>query len=155
MSKVFVLILLVSPVLVASGCGDGGAAVAQRRSNLHEVGLAYLRFASDQRRSPTDASELAEFMRSELADEPRVQEAIVRLEEGDVVVIWNGDLGDASANARYVLGFEAGVPATGGYVVMGDGVIRLMTSKDYSQATVLPTLAAKQRPAEEAALPES
>ena len=78
-------------------------------------------------------------MKSKSPDDPKTHDAIISLEDGDIVMIWNGVLGEASENAEYVLGFEAGVPATGGYVVMGDGVVRLMTSKEYSEATLLPT----------------
>ena len=53
-------------------------------------------------------------------------------------MIWNGVLSDSGDDARYVLGFEAGAPATGGYVVMGDGTVRLMTGKDFSEAMMLP-----------------
>ena len=139
MSKSFVSIILMLSMLITTGCGDGGAAVLKRRSNLHELGMAYHRFLQANQKSPAGAGEMSEFMKSQSADDPKVQDAIISLEEGDIVMIWNGNLGDASENPKYVLGFEAGAPSTGGYVVMGDGVVRLMTAKEYTEATMLPT----------------
>lgn len=139
MGKCLVSIMLVLSLLAVSGCGDGGAAVLKRRSNLDQLAAAYTGFVETHGKTPANATELSEFMRSGLPDIPPIQDAIVSLEEGDVVMIWNGDLGDTGSTSAYVLGFEAGVPATGGYVVMGDGVVRLMTAKDYSEATMLPT----------------
>ena len=62
------------------------------------------------------------------------------MEEGDIVVNWRGRLGEPQELAAFVLGFEARAPASGGYVVMGDGQVRLMTGKDFSQSTMLPAV---------------
>ena len=65
----------------------------------------------------------------------------VRIDESrHDVMIWDGQLSDAQSNSKYVLGFEARVPASGGYVVMGDGEVRLMTGKEFSEGATLPVL---------------
>lgn len=121
------------------GCGDGGAAVAKRRNNLMTLGLAYHEFNAVYQRPPASISELADHMRT--GSDPDIEDAIKALEDGDVVMNWNGILGsgeEAAQNGLYVLGFEARAPATGGYVVMADGFVQLMTGKDFSEATMVP-----------------
>ena len=139
MIKSPILLTVVAFLLLATaGCGDGGAAVLKRRSNLMELGLAYHAFYASQQRGPADAAELVASMSSQASSDSAVADAITSLEEGDIVMIWAGVLGDSTENARYVLAFEARAPASGGYVVMGDGEVRLMTGKDFSQAAMLP-----------------
>ncbi len=120
-----------------SGCGDGGAAVLQRRSNLEQIGVAYQGFYEANGKAPASMAELITHMNSVSQGEEAVTDAITSLEEGDIVVNYNGVLGDAGKNASDVLAFEARAPASGGYVVMGDGGVRLMTGKEFSEATML------------------
>jgi hypothetical protein len=131
--------LLLSTLCLTIGCGDGGASdlVLKRRSNLEVLGAAYLGYHQAHGKSTAGASELADFMKPSASD-PKTADAITALTEGDVVIIFAGQLGAADENAKHVLGFEAGVPATGGYVVMGDGKVRLMTIKDFSEASLIP-----------------
>ncbi len=128
-------------VCCLGGCGDSGAAdaIRKRRSNLHQLGIAYQSFHEGNQRSPANAIELLGFMQPQAEDGPQLRNAITSLEEGDVVMAWNGQIDPAKNNADFVLGFEAGVPSTGGYVVMGDGTVRLMTAKDFSKASLLPS----------------
>jgi hypothetical protein len=120
------------------GCGDGGsgAAILKRRSNLETLGAAYLAYHEANGKSAANATDLAGFM-AQSATDPKTSDAITSLTEGDIRMIFNAELGESAENARRVLGFEAGVPATGGYVVMGDGTVRLMTVKDYSEASLV------------------
>lgn len=122
---------------IVVGCGDGGAAVAKRRNNLKSLGLAYHEFHAVHQRAPASAEELAEHMQSSSTAD---SEAVKALEEGDIVMNFDGILSNAGENGLYVLGFEAGVPATGGYVVMADGMVQLMTGKEFSEATMIPTV---------------
>lgn len=133
------LIAAVSFAIVLSasaGCGDNGAAdlVLKRRSNLRLLGAAYREYFDINQRTASDAAELLEFLRKK-DENAELQNAITSLEEGDVVLVWNGQV-TSGVNGR-VLGFEAGVPSTGGYVVMGDGSVRLMTAKDFSKSELL------------------
>ena len=130
------LVLLITATLV--GCGDGGEAVLKRRSNLQQLGDAYLRFHTENGKSPKGASELIDFMSGGAEDE-KTTDAITALEEGDITMIWTANIyPEESENAKYLLGFEAGVPSTGGYVVMGDSQVKLMTGKDYAEAKTIP-----------------
>ncbi len=126
-------------VCCLSGCGDDGAAdaIRKRRSNLQQLGIAYLSYHEGNQRSPANANELLGFMKPQAEDDPQMRDAITSLEEGDITMVWNGQLGIAAATANDVLGFEAGVPSTGGYVVMGDGTVRLMTAKQFSEGSLL------------------
>lgn len=130
--------VLLGAVFLTAGCGDGGAAdlVRMRRSNLATLGAAYLSYYQEQGESPTSVSALADYMKASASD-PKTADAITALTEGDVIMIFDGQLADADNSAQRVIGFEAGVPATGGYVVMGDGKVRLMTIKDFSEASMI------------------
>jgi len=146
--------LLLAALVV--GCGDGGAAVAKRRNNLMTLGLAYHQFNAVQQRPPASISELADYMRS--GSDPDVEDAVTALEDGDIVMNWNGDLGtgeDAEENGLYVLGFEARAPASGGYVVMADGFVQLMTGKDFSEATMVAEVEEVEEAAEAAEAAEA
>jgi hypothetical protein len=137
-----VSLVVIGPVVCCLvGCGDGGAAdaIQKRRSNLQQLGIAYQRYHEGNQRSPADAIELLGFMKSQVENDPQLRDAIISLEEGDIVMAWDGQINSATKNADFVLGFEAGVPSTGGYVVMGDGAVQLMTAKDYSKASLLPS----------------
>ncbi len=144
MIKTTTLAILLLCLIATVGCGgDGGAAVLKRRSNLHVIGMGYRAFAESNQRGAADASELSSFISQMDSDsetsESQITDAITSLQEGDVVVTWKAPLTDSPENAQYVLAFEAGVPSTGGYVVMADGTVRLMTAKDFSKATMMPT----------------
>ena len=129
----------VAAMVLTVGCGDGGAAVLKRRSDLTELGRAYQSFHDEQQRGPANAIELIESMSQAAESDEKVASAIKSLEEGEIVMNWQGVLGDPAANSQYVLGFEARAPASGGYVVMADGKVRLMTGKDFSESAMVPS----------------
>ncbi|MEE2934811.1 MAG: hypothetical protein VYA84_02325 [Planctomycetota bacterium] len=120
------------------GCGDGGEAVAKRLGFLDSIGKSYQRYTQVHQRAPASNAELLEYMRSQASPTQVDLDAAAGLEEGDVVVIWKADLANSGENGLYVLGFESGVPSTGGYVLMADGHVQLMTSKDFSEARMIP-----------------
>lgn len=129
--------LTLACVSLAVGCGgDGGQAILKRRQVLAQLGTAYLDFYAAHQAAPASADELAAFLASD--DSGKAADAIKGLEEGDVVMVYRGVLDDTSQDAPYVIGFEAGVPATGGYAVMSDGSVTLMTQKDFVEATMVP-----------------
>lgn len=140
MIKTIVHGMLLSGLLLAIGCGDGGAGdlIRKRRSNLETLGAAYRAYCQDHGASPANSGELVEFLQPQ-AGESKTDDAITALVEGDVTMIFGGQFDPAAQNDQYVIGFEAGVPATGGYVVMGDGQVQLMTVKNFSEADMLPT----------------
>ena len=122
-----------------TGCGgDGEAAVLKRRTNLETIGQAYRSFRDSNQTSPSSDDDLLSFMESDL-DDVDVANAMKSIEEGDIVVIYDGVFGADQRIGEQVLAFEAGAPRGGGYVVMADGQVRLMTGKDFSEAEMLPT----------------
>ncbi|MEM8669945.1 MAG: hypothetical protein AAGG48_20630 [Planctomycetota bacterium] len=128
--------ILLATLLV--GCGDGGEAVVKRRNVLGSLAKAYMDFGVVNQRSPSSTSELIEHMRAQPSASEEELEAASGLEEGDIVMNWDGDLSKTAENGLYVLGFEAGVPGSGGYVVMADGMVQLMTRQDFSEARMVP-----------------
>ena len=156
MMKTSYLFFLFS-LLFVGGCGDGGAQVLKRGSNLERLGTAYLEYHQLHQRSPANAQELDQFLsvtdgHGDKGDNGKADEgedegdAALALREGDILMIWNADLGDPdSANSseslsNSVLGFEAGAPARGGYVVMADGSVRLMKRIEFEAASMIPSV---------------
>lgn len=137
--KLMTTVVIGIVICCLDGCGDGGAAdaIRKRRSNLQQLGVSYQAFLQENKRSAASAAELLSYMEPQKDAVPRMRDAIISLEEGDITMIWNGQLEDPGASAGFVLGFEAGVPSTGGYVVMGDGTVRLMTAKQFAEASLL------------------
>lgn len=111
-------------------------AVRQRRENLAKIGQAYTEMYNSGA-SPKNSSELSAWM-AESADAGTRGAARVSLVEGDVVVNWNGDLSQTGALGSLVLAFESGALARGGYVVMADGKVKIMTLKEFQEAPMLP-----------------
>jgi hypothetical protein len=138
--------ILVAAVLLTAGCsGEAEQKVALRRSNLAELGLGYQQYDAEHGRAPASAAQLAQFM-SAASDEAAIQAAVKSLEEGDVVMFWNGVLAENGGNGQRTLGFEASVPGSGGYVVTADGSIRLITARQFAET---PTVEAPQPSAAE------
>ena len=134
-----VLLLLGIVVCCLGGCGDGGAAdaIRKRRSNLQQLGTFYLSYLQENQRTAANARELLDYMGQAADGDPPVLDAVTSLEEGDIVIIWDGQLDEPAKNAELVLGFEAGVPSTGGYVVMADATVQLMTAKQFAESTLV------------------
>ncbi len=133
----YLCLLLIIPFVV--GCSNEDALkVAKRRSNLSQAGMSYHLFFSKHGQAPADAKQLCEFMTAASADDSATADAVNSLTEMDVMMIWNGSLGDANENAKYVLGFEASVPGSGGYIVKGDGFVELVTAKQFSAMKTIP-----------------
>lgn len=125
-------------VFLITGCSQElENAVRQRRENLELIGKSYLQWYEVKQASPANADEFTQWM-LESDDANTRGSARDSIVEGDVIMIWSGELADASANDGYVLAFEAPVPAKGGYVVMGDASVTSMTAKEFAAATMLP-----------------
>ncbi|MDG2223724.1 MAG: hypothetical protein P8L85_20260 [Rubripirellula sp.] len=120
------------------GCGDGGEVVAKRLNRLDSLGQAYQGYGEIHQRSPASIAELVGYIKTQAAPTEVDLDAAFGLEEGDLVIIWKANLANSGENGLYVLGFESGVPSTGGYVLMADGQVQLMTSKDFSEARLIP-----------------
>ncbi|MCG8651675.1 MAG: hypothetical protein MI861_17675, partial [Pirellulales bacterium] len=100
---------------------------------------SYQQFFKEQGRSPANAAELTEFMRNADATDPDIQAALASLEEGDVVMHWNGLLSADTQNDQYTLGFEASVPGSGGYLVSPDATVKLVTVAEFNEIPAIPS----------------
>lgn len=128
------------PIFLFSGCSqDQQDAVRQRRSNLVIVWESYREMHEVAGVSPKASDALVDWMASatDAAVRTKARECLA---EGDVIVNWNGNLNVSEGPGRYILAFEAATPARGGYVVMGDGVVKSMTAKQFADAEMLPGL---------------
>ena len=138
--------ILVAAALLIAGCsGEAEQKVALRRSNLAELGLGYQQYYAEHGRAPASAAEFSQFM-SAASDESAIQNAVISLEEGEVVMFWNGVLAENGDDGQRTLGFEASVPGSGGYVVTADGTIQLVTAKQFAET---PTVEAPEADAAE------
>ncbi len=137
LSRSSVSLVLWCAVCCLSGCSEEQQnAVRQRRDNLDKIGQAYVGMYKTGA-SPKNSDELATWM-AESADADTRGAARDSLVEGDVVVNWNGDLSATETLGSFVLAFEAGTLARGGYVVMADGKVKNMTLKEFQESTMLP-----------------
>ena len=131
---------LLTGTLSMSGCSDARPAeVQKRRDNLTRLAELYLAYAESHQSAPKNASDFLAFINTQSPSQSLTAAKTV-LEEGDIVMIWEGDLSAKSNNQDAVLAFEARVPASGGYVVTSNGTVLLMTGKDFSEATMLPSI---------------
>ncbi|MGI9441233.1 MAG: hypothetical protein ACR2N1_02135 [Rubripirellula sp.] len=137
LSRSLVSFVLLGAVCCLSGCSEEQQnAVRQRRDNLEKIGQAYAGMCKTGA-SPKNSGELAAWM-AESTDADTRGAARDSLVEGDVVVNWNGDLSATETLGNFVLAFEAGTLARGGYVVMADGKVKNMTLKEFQESTMLP-----------------
>lgn len=138
--------LLLSSVLLAAGCSDEKAAneVTMRKDCLANLGLVYHKYREENGRSPSSIDELAAYIQqnSQPGDEVS-SESIKRLKEADIVMFWDSELADDPAeNEKYVLGYETGIPRSGGYMVTGGGSVMLVTPNSFKEFKEYPKQAA-------------
>lgn len=130
-------LVLVACTLLVAGCNDARPVeVQKRRDNLEMLAKAYLDFNAEAGTAPVKVTDFLSFLKDQPAS-TALNGAQLAIEEGDIVVNWGGDLSNDADNANRVLAFEARVPASGGYVVMANGQVRLMSGKEFSTASML------------------
>ena len=123
-----------------TGCSqDQQDAVRKRRSNLLIVWESYREMHEANGASPKTSDALVDWM-AKSSNAALRRDARDCLLEGDAIVNWNGNLGVPGGPERYILAFEAATPARGGYVVMGDGVVKSITAKQFADAEMLPSV---------------
>lgn len=136
------LLSLVTILLVGSfvGCGgDPQSAVAMRRNSLSKLHDAYHSYFEQEKRSPSNAKELADFMKSQSPDDDVVAAAAKRLEDLEILMSWDAAITpDQVENDKYVLGFEADCQGSGGYLVMGGGTVNHISGRKFGLVTLFP-----------------
>ena len=136
------LLSLITILLVGSfvGCGgDPQSAVAMRRNSLSKLHDAYHSYFEQEKRSPSTAKELADFMKSQSPDDDVVATAVKRLEDLEILMSWDAAISpDQVENNKYVLGFEADCQGSGGYLVMGGGKVDHISGRKFGSMTLFP-----------------
>lgn len=116
------------------GCGSSGSSEAANEELFHhgslgEVAALYESYFADLKKPPTKLSDVAKY---EMGSPTGYRE----LKQGEIIALWGGPLSES--NSDKVFAYEKEVPASGGYVLMGDGkTIKKMTAEDFQQASKL------------------
>ncbi len=137
-------ILLLAALTIVTGCNhDNELAVLKRRSVLSQLGIGYQAYQAQYGKSPSDAKQLGEFLLAEGAGDPHIESAVESLNNGDIVMIWNGLTSDGKNLSgknldNDLLGFESSVPRGGGYIVTGGASVQLVTVKQFSEMPTIP-----------------
>ncbi|MFG0262298.1 MAG: hypothetical protein ACF788_07900 [Novipirellula sp. JB048] len=144
-----ILCLLTSLVgFLVGGCGDDPVAqeLQLRRACLVELGAQYRRFAAQQAAAPASVGAFAGFIAEsrspqiDAADQRQddsspdvVNEALIRLADGDILMIYNAvSTSDPNYDGEAILGYEAVVPQSGGYVVTADGEVKHLSAAGFA-----------------------
>tara|TARA_R110002049_G_scaffold47902_1_gene138323 strand:+ start:2665 stop:3102 length:438 start_codon:yes stop_codon:yes gene_type:complete len=143
--------LVAACLAAASGCDDGSAnRILMRKACLQYIHAGYDAFLDQNAAGPTDTDQLADFVKDlespAMANVPKMigdqgvaDEAIARVREGEIVVIWGGKYPDEpSERLKYLLAFEARTPGSGGYLVRADGEVLHVTATEFSDYGELP-----------------
>jgi hypothetical protein len=112
--------------LAVPGCGIRQAAQRQQRSNqLKIIGPAYHDFLdANAGKAPTQASDLQQYVGDAAAYQA--------LTDGSFVLLYGVKLADMTAGSgNTILGYDAGTPQGGGFVLMGDGSVRTVTAQEF------------------------
>ncbi|GAA4452750.1 hypothetical protein [Novipirellula rosea] len=137
------------------GCSDDSAAkeILLKRGCLSELASQYRRFQTENGKSPKDVTEFATFIEASIpADQDPTTtqssgeidilgESLRRLTEGDMMMLYNAVLfTDPAVDPTAILGFEAAVAGSGGYVVSVNGDSTHMNAKTFAQQAKVATV---------------
>ncbi len=113
------------------GVNGGRGAVERTKiaNDLHQIGIFYKIFETDNGRAPANMQEFLDSIRN---DSNKIAASI---QNGTIIVYWNVR-GSALPNGagNTVLGYDAAVPRSGGCVLMADGMEKSMTAEDFAKA---------------------
>ncbi|GAA5510177.1 hypothetical protein [Novipirellula caenicola] len=139
------------------GCSDDSAAkeILLKRGCLSELASQYRRFQTEHGKSPGDVSEFAAFIEASIPSDDEsatssstgdptdlLSEAHRRLTEGDMMMLYDAVLfSDPGVDPTAILGFEAAVAGSGGYVVNVNGEATHMSARTFAQHAKVATVA--------------
>jgi hypothetical protein len=99
--------------------------------DLRQIGLAYLMYADVHDIGPATGDELRPF----LEDLKNKQQLINLVKSGQVVLVYQVRPADIKHDpGGYVLGYFKDVPASGGFVIKGNGEVVKMTAEEFKSA---------------------
>ncbi|EMI21913.1 hypothetical protein RMSM_01156 [Rhodopirellula maiorica SM1] len=138
------------------GCSDDSAAkeILLKRGCLSELASQYRDFQTEHGKSPEDVTEFAAFIKASMtpeqdpattpsADGPTdiTTEAYRRLTEGDMMMLYDAVLfTDPAVDPTAILGFEAAVAGSGGYVVAVNGDATHLSARTFAQHAKVATV---------------
>lgn len=113
--------------------GREPAVDARTQMDLKMIGLAYHNHLEAFRKPPARAEDLRAF----LAESPT---AFQRLKDGQVMFSWNVGVQEmAAGSSNTILAYDKDVPAKGGLVLFGDGMVRVISLDEFQKtATAQP-----------------
>jgi hypothetical protein len=125
-----VLLSATAMILGFTGCGIQAAADRAKKKNLlMQIGLGYHQCHDTLARGPADLEEFKKYSGAG----PEANHAV---ERGDLIIIWGVHIVKDMPNGTSVtvLGYEKDVPAKGGLVLMGDGMVKEMNVREFEAA---------------------
>ncbi len=156
--RLAILLCMITTLLgfAIGGCSDDSAAkeIILKRDCLSELASQYQRFQTEQGRSPKDVTEFATFIEASIPrqqdpaaeqsashEQTVVGEALKRLTNGDMMMLYDAVMfTDPAVDPTAILGFEAAVAGSGGYVVNVDGIASHKTAKAFAQQAKVATV---------------
>jgi hypothetical protein len=118
-------ILALVGALSLFGCSRGRDPEYERE--LRAFADAYYVYVGSTRLAPADLNDL----KASWGNFPRVREEILA---GQFIVEWGASVQQTAAeNDKYILGYEAGAPESGGIVLLGGGTVRELTAEEFSR----------------------
>lgn len=107
------------------------AARQTRGGHLKLIGLTYISFTQEKGRGPASLAELREYANAEY-DHQKAVEQITK--DPSFVLLWNAKLEDTDRGSKVVIGYVSETPQSEGWVVMGDGDVKMMTAAQFAAA---------------------
>jgi hypothetical protein len=126
------LVVSLAPSMACMGKVQQAAQRAQTSNDLKQIWLVYMNYQDSNGRGPATLKEFADFAQT---SDPSAMPVVNSLQSGKYVIYLGvkiTDLKEGSSNT--VLAYEAGVPTSGGLVVMADGFVKTMTAGEFAAA---------------------
>jgi hypothetical protein len=111
---------------------NGGRGAGERTklaNDLHQIGLFYKQYEAENGQAPANMQAFLDYIRN---DSNKIAASI---QNGTIIVYWNvrsSALPSGASNT--VLGYDAAVPRSGGWVLMADGTEQRITAEDFAKA---------------------
>ncbi len=134
-SKLLGLAVLAVVLLSAGGCVQGGQR-AKDSNDLTQLGMLYHGYQDINKQGPPTIDELAKYTQASNAAAMPVVNAV---KAGKYVLYLGVNVNKLPKGApSTVLGYEAAVPTSGGFVLMADTSVQTMTAAQFAAAAKPP-----------------
>ncbi len=130
--------IVLATLLLASGCSTPESHSDATANDLLSIVSYYDLYNAEQEMPPKSAEMLADFadpFNMTPGDDSGEIKRRALLAKDDYVVYWGYDLSsDREQNSSVVLAYHKDVPTQGGYVVFGDGSVRILSKSKFASA---------------------